>query len=226
MAVRQAVAVVTANTSDRLPGACFSVAPTHATLPHTTPPHLHCNRQDVAGLAFHIACGASGPMRIRDEHALKAASGSHARGGRLRGTPTERPTEGCRYIAEARYIPSLSMFPTCDVGDRFIAEKLTFRERGPRAGDVIIFKPPPIEGYEQRSWFFTEDIFIKRVVGVAGDTLEVSPPPIGITPNHHTVNTRSSSTCRRSVVRAIVPHVRWSHQGTPAQAQCRQCRRT
>lgn len=65
------------------------------------------------------------------------------------------------------------MFPTYDVGDRFIAEKLTFRERGPRAGDVIIFKPPPIEGYTQRSWFLSEDIFIKRVVGVAGDTLEV-----------------------------------------------------
>lgn len=68
------------------------------------------------------------------------------------------------------------MFPTYDVGDRFIAEKLTFRERAPRAGDVIIFKPPPIEGYEQRSWFLSEDIFIKRVVGVAGDTLEVLFP--------------------------------------------------
>jgi len=84
----------------------------------------------------------------------------------------EREWCACRYIAEARYIPSLSMFPTYDVGDRFIAEKLTFRDREPRAGDVIIFKPPPIEGYQQRSWFLTEDIFIKRVVGVAGDTLE------------------------------------------------------
>jgi signal peptidase I len=79
-----------------------------------------------------------------------------------------------RFIAEARFIPSLSMYPTYDIGDRFIAEKITFLSRQPKAGDIIIFKPPPIEGYEQRSWMlFAEDIFIKRVVGVAGDTLEV-----------------------------------------------------
>jgi signal peptidase I len=80
----------------------------------------------------------------------------------------------CRYVAEARYIPSLSMFPTFDVGDRFIAEKITYRTREPRAGDIVIFKPPPIEGYQKKSWWmFSDDIFIKRVVAVAGDTVEV-----------------------------------------------------
>jgi signal peptidase I len=75
-------------------------------------------------------------------------------------------------IAEPRFIPSLSMFPLFDVGDRLVAEKLTFRlSRGPAAGDVVIFHPTV--GVGRGPSLFDDDVFIKRVVAVEGQTVEV-----------------------------------------------------
>jgi len=74
-------------------------------------------------------------------------------------------------IAEPRFIPSLSMYPVFDVGDRLIAEKITYRWRhDPVPGDVIIFHPPKTP---KTSLALTKEVFIKRVVAVAGDTVEV-----------------------------------------------------
>lgn len=73
------------------------------------------------------------------------------------------------FVAEARYIPSESMVPTLLVNDRLVVEKVSYHFGSPQRGDIIVFWPPDAlfpEGGRK-------DAFIKRVIGLPGDTVEV-----------------------------------------------------
>jgi signal peptidase I len=74
-------------------------------------------------------------------------------------------------VAEARFIPSGSMLPTLEVGDRVLIEKVSYRLGAPRRGDIVVFRPPQAVvafGYDnQIPW-------IKRVVALPGETVMVS----------------------------------------------------
>lgn len=72
------------------------------------------------------------------------------------------------FVAEARYIPSESMLPTLEVNDRLIIEKVSYHFKDPQRGDVVVFYPTEI--LEQKNY---KDAFIKRVIGIPGDTVEV-----------------------------------------------------
>ncbi|NJN59551.1 MAG: signal peptidase I, partial [Leptolyngbyaceae cyanobacterium SL_5_9] len=73
-------------------------------------------------------------------------------------------------VAEARYIPSESMLPTLEVNDRLIVEKISYRFNDPQRGDIVVFWPTERLKQENPS---LKDAFIKRVIGLPGETLEV-----------------------------------------------------
>lgn len=75
-----------------------------------------------------------------------------------------------QFVAEARYIPSGSMKPTLQINDRLVIEKLTYRFQEPQRGDIVVFWPPS----EIVSDGKKRDAFIKRIVALPGDTIEVT----------------------------------------------------
>lgn len=70
-------------------------------------------------------------------------------------------------VLDSDVITSDSMKPTLLVGDRLFAEKTTYRHSMPKRGDIITFK------YPSRTRGMDDDILVKRVIGVPGDTVEV-----------------------------------------------------
>ncbi len=81
------------------------------------------------------------------------------------------------FLYEAVYIPSGSMIPTLQIGDYVIVEKWAYGARlpytesaqamwsSPKRGDIVVLLAPP--GNPRN------DDLIKRVVAVAGDTVEI-----------------------------------------------------
>lgn len=73
-------------------------------------------------------------------------------------------------IAEPRYIPSGSMLPTLNLGDRLVVEKISHFWRDWHRGDIVVFAPPPAlvsQGYN------TDNVLIKRIIALPGETVEV-----------------------------------------------------
>lgn len=72
------------------------------------------------------------------------------------------------FIAEARYIPSGSMLPTLQINDRLIIDKISYDFTDPQRGDIVVFNPTST--LEQENF---HDAFIKRVIGLPGNKIEV-----------------------------------------------------
>lgn len=124
--------------------------------------------------------GVSEP--VTDEgvaHGLDDVSATGARRRRRRRSATRNAVEwivvlvGALLVAlvvktwlfQAFYIPSGSMEPTLDVGDRVLVNKVSYDIGDVRRGHIVVFERP-------ENWT-TGDIedLIKRVVGLPGDTV-------------------------------------------------------
>jgi signal peptidase I len=103
-----------------------------------------------------------------------------------------------QFLLEARFIPSGSMLPGLQIQDRLLVEKISFRSRPPRRGEIVVFHSPfhfdpalkanrssgpmrcllvnlpligSIPGLQEPAC----DAYIKRVVAVPGDRVVVNP---------------------------------------------------
>ncbi len=67
------------------------------------------------------------------------------------------------FVVQAFKIPSGSMLPTLQIGDHILVNKFLYFFRPIQRGEVIVFKFPQDESRD----------FIKRVIGLPGETLEI-----------------------------------------------------
>jgi signal peptidase I len=93
------------------------------------------------------------------------------------------------FLVQAFYIPSQSMQPTLEIGDRVLVNKLVYDLREPRRGDVVVFRDDALLPLEPGGASAMERIadlvasglgtspserdLIKRVIGLPGETIEM-----------------------------------------------------
>jgi signal peptidase I len=91
------------------------------------------------------------------------------------------------FLIQPFYIPTESMLPTIEVNDRVMVSKLNYRFGEPQRGDIVVFLSP-LNGEDDASFpqrvvrvvleavgirTASADDLIKRVVAIAGDTVEI-----------------------------------------------------
>jgi signal peptidase I len=68
-----------------------------------------------------------------------------------------------RFTVQSYTVVMSSMEPTFQEGECIMVSKMSYRSSGPQRGDVIVFNPP----------FDSQFPFIKRVIGLPGETVEI-----------------------------------------------------
>lgn len=74
------------------------------------------------------------------------------------------------FVVQTFYIPSGSMEPTLQIGDRILVDKLSYDLHGVHRGDIVVFGRPAAENCGGPE---VNDL-VKRVIGLPGDVLTLS----------------------------------------------------
>ncbi|MDA1079337.1 MAG: signal peptidase I [bacterium] len=78
------------------------------------------------------------------------------------------------FLLQPHQVNGLSMFPNFHNGDYLLTDKVSYRVGTPQRGDVIVFHAPPAANCPEG----TGCDFIKRVLAVPGDTVQVKDSAI------------------------------------------------
>lgn len=72
-----------------------------------------------------------------------------------------------QFLFQAFYIPSRSMVPTLEVGDRVLVNKLSYDLHDVNRGDIVVFEAKP-----NQDWHSADiDDLVKRVIALPGETV-------------------------------------------------------
>jgi signal peptidase I len=86
------------------------------------------------------------------------------------------------FVVKPYRVPTPSMVPTLEPGDRVLADRLTLRFRAPHRGEIVVFHPPTCDAGNtsggvcttpnpNKRTGYSDQTFIKRVIGLPGETL-------------------------------------------------------
>ncbi|NNN13234.1 MAG: signal peptidase I [Acidimicrobiaceae bacterium] len=73
------------------------------------------------------------------------------------------------FVFQAFFIPSGSMLPTLQIGDRILVDKLSYDFHKVNRGDMVVFRTPPADTGDPG----IKDL-VKRVIGLPGDRISSS----------------------------------------------------
>jgi signal peptidase I len=74
------------------------------------------------------------------------------------------------FVVATYSIPSGSMEPTLQIGDRIVVDKLAYHLHGVSRGDIVVFSTPPAENCAGPP----VSNLVKRVIGLPGETISLA----------------------------------------------------